>query len=102
MVASLEPVVEVARELELTIQQDAEYIEKLATFMKQLEEVLPAAVIPAEDRAALDEGMEKIEAHYGMIQEHISDIINHNNNIYDSMIEIDKLLHPEEYDENEE
>ena len=102
MVADLTPVVAIVRELSLTIEQDAEYMGKFAEFMDELQKALPAAVISAADRAALDEGMEHIEAYYGIIQEHMSDIINYNNKIYDDMIEIDKILHPEEYDENEE
>jgi molybdenum cofactor biosynthesis enzyme MoaA len=98
----LSPVTTLTHELELTISQDAEYMKKLGAILKQLEMAIPSAIIPAQDRADLDTGLEEINISFGSINEDVMSILIDTNKVLDSLEEIDRLLHPEDWNDEED
>jgi hypothetical protein len=96
--------VEMARELEMTLEQDAEYFLKLEKFMKGLRDLIKVNEPSTEDARSIDISLEEIEMYFGMMQEHVANILASNSSVHDNLIELDKILNPDEYvnDEGEE
>jgi hypothetical protein len=86
----------------MTLEQDAVYLKKLADYMDQLAKLLPDTHITAEEQVDLEDDIYALEDYFGMFQEHVESIDASFDSIFDNFVVIDKILHPEEYEEENE
>lgn len=89
------------RELQMTIEQDLEYMKKFLEEMKKIRDAIPdGGDVSSDEYLKLDLAMNELTEYHVSILKNLTKIAMASDKLYDVFLDIDKKFHSNDYNED--